>query len=123
MRAAVQRFLLLLAGATHKELARAVEYLKAENGILRARLPKRIEVTVAERRTLLHYGRKLGSKIRGLITIVTPRTFLRWLHGEREMGQSRPGNPERPRTPEDVRQLVLKLARENAGGTLASSAN
>jgi putative transposase len=116
MRAAVQRFLLLLAGATHKELARAVEYLKAENRVLRARVPKRIEVTAAERRTLLHYGRKLGSKIRDLITIVTPRTFLRWLHGERQTGQARPGNPGRPRTPDDIRQLVLKPARENAWG-------
>jgi putative transposase len=116
MRAAVQRFLLFLAGASDKELARAVEYLRAENRILRARLPRRLEVTARERRTLLKFGKRLGSKIRDLITIVTPRTFLRWLRGERQAGRSRPGNPGRPRTPDDIRQLVLRLARENAWG-------
>jgi putative transposase len=116
MRAAVQPFLLFLAGATDKELARAVEYLRAENRILRARLPKRLEVTASERRTLLKFGKRLGRKIRDLITIVTPRTFLCWLHSERQTGQARAGNPGRPRTPDDIRQLVLKLARENAWG-------
>jgi putative transposase len=77
MRAIFQRFLLFLAAATDRELARMVEYLKAENRILRDKLPKRITVTAPERRTLLKYGKRLGSKIRELITIVSPRTFLR----------------------------------------------
>src|SRR5262249_19007863 len=96
--------------------ARTVEYLQVENRILRAKLPKRIEVTATERQTLLRFGKKLGSKIREVITIVTPRTFLRWLHGERQPGKARPGNPGRPRTTDEQRQLVLRLARENAWG-------
>src|SRR5262249_41011808 len=70
MRAAVQRFLMFLAVATDKELARTVAYLKAENRILRSKLPKKVEVTPKERQTLLKYGKKLGSKIREVITIV-----------------------------------------------------
>jgi len=40
--------LLLVAQATEKERVRMVEYLKAENRILRSKLPKRIEVTPVE---------------------------------------------------------------------------
>jgi putative transposase len=52
-----------------------------------------------------------------VITIVSPRTFARWLNDEtprvKHAKRSRPG---RPRTPDDVRALVLRLARENAWG-------
>jgi len=43
---------LLLSHATDRQLARMVEYLKAENRLLRDRLPKRLRVTVQERRRL-----------------------------------------------------------------------
>jgi putative transposase len=62
-----------------------IEYLKAENQILRKGLPKRIEVTAAERAKLVRLGVRLGSKIKAIITIVHPRTFARWL------GESTPG--------------------------------
>ena len=64
MRAILQHFLLFLAAATERELARMVEYLKTENRILRDKSPKRINVTAPERRTLLKYGKRLGSNIR-----------------------------------------------------------
>jgi len=51
-----------------------VDYLKTENRILRARLPKKIDTTAAERAKLLKAGKPLGSKIKDLVTIVTPRT-------------------------------------------------
>jgi putative transposase len=91
---------LLLSHATDRQLARMVEYLKAENRLLRDRLPKRLKVTVQERRRLVKLGRPLGSAIRELITIVTPRTFVRWLKGEGQGPTSkRPRKPGRPRTP------------------------
>lgn len=59
----------------------------------------------------------MGRAIQGLITIVTPRIFARWLQGERSTKQvSRPAKPGRRRTAEEVGALVLKLARENAWG-------
>lgn len=68
-----QSLFVMLATATRQELARQVTYLKAENAVLRARLPKRIEVTQKERNRLVRVGRKLGSAvIRELVTIVTP---------------------------------------------------
>ena len=58
------------------------EYLKRENEVLRARLPKRIHTTKEERKKLLNAGRGLGKAIEGLISIVSPKTFSRWLHEE-----------------------------------------
>ena len=70
MKRFVHPLLLLLARATQKELVQMVEYLKAENRMLRSRLPKRIEATPAERAKLLKLGVRLGSKLKEVITIV-----------------------------------------------------
>lgn len=111
----IQSFLLMLSTASDKELARMVEYLQEENRILRSKLPKRITVTPQERRRLVRLGKKLGSKIRDLITIVSPRTFLRWVHGESKPS-GRVGQPGRKRKPDEIRELVIRLARENNWG-------
>ena len=58
--------LLLVARATEWELARYVEYLKAENRILRSKLPKRVTVTVTERKRLLELGLRVGPAIKEL---------------------------------------------------------
>ena len=108
----------LLATATDRELARSVQYLREENRILRARLPRRIVVTPRERRRLLRYGRSVGPAIKNLISIVSPRTFLRWLQAEREEGGHTPKGAGRPRTKVDIQQLVLKLARETGWGSI-----
>jgi len=110
-------FFLMLATATDRELARQIQYLKVENRLLRDRLPRRINVTAQERQRLLKYGKPLGKAIRALITIVSPRTFARWLNGETVPAKgSKPAKPGRPRTAEDIRALVLRLAQENAWG-------
>ena len=53
----VHPLLSLLASVTRQELARQVAYLKEENRVLRARLPRRIVTTEQERRRLLRAGR------------------------------------------------------------------
>jgi putative transposase len=114
-----QPLLVYLSVATDRELARQIQFLKEENRILRDRLPKRITVTPRERRRLLKYGRGLGKAIRELITIVTPKTFARWLSGERESKKS--AKPKRklgrPKTPDEVRDLILRIAGETGWGT------
>jgi putative transposase len=119
MKTLFQSLLLLLARATDRQLARHVQFLKTENGILRARLPERLQVTPQERQRLLKFGKPLGTAIKDLISIVSPRTFLRWLQGE-EQAQKKPASspqkPGRPRTEQEIRDLVLKLARENGWG-------
>ena len=68
----------------HRGLARQVEYLKAENEILRSKLPRKVTVTEEERSLLVRLGTAIGKAIADLISIVTPRTFLRWLAQEEE---------------------------------------
>jgi putative transposase len=101
-----QSLLLVIAGGTEKELARQVKYLKVENEILRSKLPKRITVTPKERNRLL----------RQLTTIVAPDTLLGWIRAEKKDGKKVPAKRGRRRTPEQIRRLVLKLAKENQWG-------
>ena len=76
-----QALMVLLARATDRELARQIQFLKAENVILRTRLPKRIITTSGERRRLVKLGKPLGPAIKNPITIVKSDTFARWVRG------------------------------------------
>jgi putative transposase len=106
--------LLLLARSTDKEMARMLDYLKTESRILRSKLPKRVACTPAERARLVKVGKPLGPAIKDLITIVTPRTFARWLSGEKV--KRVPRKPGRPRTPKVIRELVVQMAKDNGWG-------
>jgi len=112
-----QSLLLVIAGATQKELARQVKYLKVENEILRSKLPKRITITPKEKHRLVRFAQKLGGKVlRQLTTIVAPDTLLKWIRAEKKEGKKTPAKRGRRRTPEQIRRLVLKLAKENQWG-------
>jgi len=84
-----QPFLTLLATSADSELARQVEYLKAENRVLRAKLPSRLKVSDAERAELVKLGKPLGKALKNLIGIVSPRTFARWVNGETKTKETR----------------------------------
>jgi putative transposase len=74
--------LALIASATESELAKYVEYLKAENRVLRARLPKQVHTRPQERERLLKFGKTIGWAVEELITIASPATFYRWIRRE-----------------------------------------
>jgi putative transposase len=114
----LQPLFLLLAKSTGDDLARMVEYLKAENRILRDRLPKRIAVTPVERRRLVKLGKPLGAAIAGLVTIVSPRTFTRWINGDdvAKPAKTTTRKPGRPKTQEEIRALIVRLGKENGWG-------
>jgi putative transposase len=109
-----------LACATRQELARQVAYLKEENQILRDRLPKRIVATDNERRRLIKAGRKLGTQLKELTSFVTYQTFARWVREAEQNHQTKSASPKRkpgrPRTCDEIRDMVVKLARENTWG-------
>jgi putative transposase len=111
-----QSLLLVIAGATQKELARQIKLLKIENEILRSKLPKRITVTAKERQRLVKFGQRLGKALRHLTTIVAPSTLLRWIRQEKTNAKRAPVKRGRRRTPEQIRRLILKLAKENEWG-------
>jgi hypothetical protein len=62
-------------------LQEQVDFLKAENRLLREKLgTKRIRLTDAERRRLATLGKALGRKgLAAVATIASPETILRWL--------------------------------------------
>jgi putative transposase len=97
--------LLLIARFTDKQLAQLVEYLLAENRCLRSKLPKRIEVTPAERAKLIKLGKPLGSKLKDIFSIVSYRTFLRWANETKPT--AKPPKPGRPRKPVEIRELII----------------
>ncbi len=108
--------MLVIAGSTNKELARQVSYLKAENQILRSRLPGRISLTDREKSRLVRFAKNLGSALNELATIVHPSTIRRWI---REAAAKKPKCQKkngRPRTAGQIEKLILKLARENNWG-------
>src|SRR5262245_35185304 len=108
-----------LVSATRQELARQVHYLETENQILRSKLPKRVLVTPTERRQLVKAGRGLGEAIKELVAIVQPSTLLRWINGDDKPKSKKKASsrkPGRPRMPEDVRALVVRIATETGWG-------
>ncbi len=115
----------LLASVTRQELARQVAYLKAENDVLRARLPKHIVTSTKERQRLLRAGHRLGPKLKDLISIVSYQTFCRWVR-EVEVKRSRTMDtsvtdptdrpPGRPQTAEEIRGLVIRIRKETNYG-------
>jgi len=96
-----------------------IEYLVEENRVLKRQLGrKRLRLTDDERRRLARLGRALGRKLLAKVaTIVTPDTILRW-HAKliaEKWTYPRKG-PGRPPVMKLIRELVLKIARENGWG-------
>ena len=110
------RLLLVIAGSTQKELASQIRYVKIENETLRSKLPKRVPVTDKERNKLVKFGSKLGKALGELVTIVHPDTLRRWIREANKPGKKKPVKKGRPRTKEEIRELIIKLARENSWG-------
>ncbi len=116
----LQPLFALLTVSTDQKLRLMVEYLKEENAILRAKLPTRITVTPRERARLVKLGTALGGVLKDLITIVSPRTFARWLAGSGTAGAKSVAARKsgRPRTAEEIRALVIRIASETGWGSL-----
>lgn len=108
--------MLVIAGSTSKELARQVSYLKAENQILRSRLPERLILTHREKNRLVRFAKNLGSALNELATIVHPSTIRRWIRDASDKVAKTRKNVGRPRTAEQIEKLILKLAKDNSWG-------
>jgi putative transposase len=120
MAAIIQPLLALLASLTRQELAQQVAYLKAENRILRSKLPDRITLNNQERRTLVRHGKKLGARIKELISIVSYSTFRKWVRSLEDATDKRPkaesGKSGRPRVEESLSDLIIRIRKETGFG-------
>ncbi|MEX0725748.1 MAG: integrase core domain-containing protein [Planctomycetaceae bacterium] len=110
-----QPLLFLFAKCTKNELIRQLEFLKAENEILRKRVPqKRIHLNAEERSRLLKLGQAIGPGLKHLLTIVSYQTFLKWVRDRQE--NYVPKKTGRPKTRDELRELIVKMARETGWG-------
>jgi len=106
--------LFLIAKSTQKVLAHQIEYLHAENQVLRELLPKKPNLSAEQKQRLIKAGTPLGTDLKRLIGIVCYSTFLRWLRGD--VKGTPPKSCGRPPTNEEIRNLIIKFARENEWG-------
>ena len=110
-----QPLLFFLARCSRNELIRQIEFLKTENQMLRQRVSsQKIRLTHEERARLIQLGQAIGPGVKKLITIVHYNTYLFWIRQlKNQVGKKRIG---RPRTPDDIRELVIRIARETGWG-------
>jgi transposase InsO family protein len=114
-----QLLLLVLAGWVNRQQQDVIEYLLAENRVMRQKLGKRrILLNDEQRRMLAIKGKVLGRKVLEQVAgIVTPETILRW---NRELiaqywdYSDRRKKTGRPAVPREVADLIVKLAKENS---------
>jgi hypothetical protein len=115
-----QLLLLILAGCINQREQDVIEYLRAENRVLREKLgKKRLLLNDDQRSCLAVKGKILGQKmLEQMATIVTPDTILRWhrqLVAAKRDYSGRRKKIGRPPASNEVVELVLRMARENPG--------
>jgi putative transposase len=115
-----QLLMLVLAGWINRQQQEVIEYLVEENRVLRKKVgKKRVLLTADPRLRLGVKGKVLGRKLPGeFASIACPETILRRnreLEAENwdySRGRKKAG---RPAIPQEIVDLVVKLAKENPG--------
>jgi hypothetical protein len=114
----LQVLIAMVAGWLQRHQQQVISYLLEENRILKAHLgARRLCLTDTERRRLAALAHPLGRKcLKEVATLVTPDTLLRWY--KRLIAQKFDGSMQRrllgrPCVPEEVEQLVVRMAVEN----------
>ena len=109
----------MVAGWLQRHQQQVITYLLAENRVLKAQLGGRwLRLTDTERRRLAALAHPLGrQRLTELATLVTPDTLVRWyqrLIVQRFDGSKQRRALGRPRVAEEIEQLVIRMAEENA---------
>ena len=111
--------LMIVSGWVHRRQLIVIEYLQAENRLLRAGVSgKRIRFTDAERALLGRKAKAVGRKaLLALDTVVSPDTLMRW--HRRLVAQkwdfSKRRGAGRPRIMREISRLIVRMAQENPG--------
>ena len=115
----VQFLMLMFAGWVNRSQQQVIEYLQAENRVLREQVGRdRILFTDGQRRRLATKAKVIGRRrLATLGTIVTPDTLLRWYRQlvAKKYDGSTSRKPGRPKTAAEIEKLVLDMASNNPG--------
>jgi len=111
--------LMIAAGWVHRQQLIVIEFLQAENRLLKERLRgRRIRFTDAERALLARKAKAVGRRaLLELDTIVSPDTLLRWhrrLIAQKWNFAERRGIG-RPGIMRHISELIVRMAQENRG--------
>ena len=113
----VQFLLLVLAGWVNRQQQNVIDYLQEENRVLRAGLRgKRLKLSDDDRRRLAVKAQALGREaLAQIASVATPATLLRWYRHliAANYDGSKNRSPGRPPTAKDIRELIVRVAREN----------
>jgi transposase InsO family protein len=108
-----------VTGSVDEHLLLRIEYLIAENRILRDQIKGRVQLSDAERQTLAEIGAKLGKQaLEEVATLVQPDTILGWnrkLAAEKFDGSKQRQSLGRPRVDKELEDWVVRMAKENRG--------
>jgi putative transposase len=109
--------LISLAGYLNQQQQEVIDYLQEENRVLHEQLgSKRLRLNDDQRRRLAVRAKKLDRRmLHELATLVTPETLLAWYRKliARKYDGSQQRGSGRPRTPDEILQLVVRMATEN----------
>ena len=113
----VQFLLLVLAGWVNRQQQDVIDYLQEENRVLQAGLRgKRLSLSDDDRRRLAVKAQALGREaLAQIASVATPATLLRWYRHliAAKYDGSKNRSPGRPPTAKDIRELIVRVAREN----------
>ena len=107
----------IVAGAVNQEQQRVIDYLQAENQVLREKLGKKSILLIDDqRRRIAVKAKVLDRKVFGQVScIAIPDSILRWhrkLVAAKWDYTARRKTSVRPRIPEEATKLILKFAHE-----------
>jgi transposase InsO family protein len=109
--------LVYVTGSVDEQLLLRIEYLVAENGILRNQIKGRQHLSNAERITLAEIGKKLGKQaLEEVAKVAKPDTILSWhrkLVAQKFDGSNQRKSLGRPRVGKELEDLVVRMAKEN----------
>jgi putative transposase len=111
------RILAFVTGMVDQELLARIEYLAAENRILKAQLKGRLKISDTERAVLAEIGHRLGRRLLAEVAnVARPDTILAWyrkLIARKFDGSKARRSIGRPRIRREVEQLIVRMAKEN----------